>query len=87
MDGSGISAADEISLVASLTLSAALELVGMPASKATRSETVAFEEEPDMDAEGRTTVSEESSQENPFGVLTFLSWGGGGHPIIYNNKK
>jgi len=53
-------------LVASLTLSATLELVDTPASKDTKSVAGLFEELLEIDAEGSTTVSEESFQLNPF---------------------
>jgi len=53
-------------LVASLTLSATLELVDTPASKDTKSVAVLLEElELEIDAEGSTTVSDESFQLNP----------------------
>jgi len=51
-------------LVASLTLSATLELVDTPASKDTKS-VAGVLELLEIDAEGSTTVSEESFQLNP----------------------
>ena len=71
MEGSGNSAAEEMSLVASLTLSATLELVVTPVSNESKSVAGEFEENPEMEADGRTTVSEESFQLNPLAEEEF----------------